>query len=340
MAVAIGVPVRDEEETLPALLDALRALDRTGVAASVCFHLDSCGDGSEALLRAAAIAFPFPLSIECGPACADANAGRARGRVMAQALAAIGVVPDGLLLSTDADSRPRPDWLQAARRALTIADVAAGRIVRGGVAGGQGRVEDYYDRLHAYHRAVDPVAWEQGGCHHAGGANLGVRADVYRALGGFRPVPAGEDARLLDDAARAGFHVRHDPDMVVETSSRQEGRAPGGLAASLNAIAAGGLPRVQHPAAAGWQYARQAAARAAFARCDDAGVRGRLGATLGLTADHVLGVARDCPNAEAFAIRIVPAAPDAERLIPLPEAERALAALELAQEPALCRGAA
>lgn len=336
VVAAIGVPVRDEEETLPVLLDALARLDRTGVTAVACFHLDSCTDDSEAVLRRAAASFPLPLLIESGPMHADANAGRARAAAMAQALAATDGAGGAVLLSTDADSRPRRDWLRAAVRALAASDVVAGRIERTGADAHQARVERYYDRLHAYRRAIDPVPWDAGGCHHSGGANLAMRADVYQALGGFAPLPAGEDARLLDDAARAGFRVGREPAMVVETSSRRHGRAPAGLAASLRALDATGLPRVQHPAAAAWQFERQAQARAAFDALDGWAVRERLGAMLGLSADHVLGVARDCPNAQAFAMRIVPAAPGSDRLVPLAEAECALAALE----GVLCRGAA
>lgn len=324
--VAIGVPVRDEAAMLPRLLAALARLDLTGVEAAFCFFLDGCTDASAAIVRAAAL--PGTVRIAAGARHPDANAGRARAAAMALA------VTEDVLLSTDADSRPRADWVQAASRALKVADVVAGRIVcAGGADPLQARVERYWDRLHDLRRLLDPVPWEAGGCHHGGGANLAMRADAYRLVGGFRAQPAGEDALLLDDAGRAGLRVRRDPAMVVETSARRIGRAPGGLAASLRALDAGGLPRVPHPAGAAWQYEHHAVARGAF---DDAGGRAALGAMLGLSADHVLGVARDCPNAEAFAMRIVPAAPGGERLVSLPEAEAALAVLE----GRLCRGAA
>ena len=327
VSVAIGVPVRDEAALLPRLLAGLASLDLTGVAATACLFLDGCRDASGAILRAAAL--PMPLRIGLGEGRAQPNAGRARAAAMTLAQESDPIV----LLSTDADSVPRGDWVQAALHALSVADVAAGRIVRGGAVDPlQARVERYWDRLHALRRQLDPVPWEEGGNHHGGGANLAIRAEAYRALGGFRPLPAGEDALLLDDAARAGFRVRHDPAMVVETSARRQGRAAGGLAASLRALDAGGLPRVPHPAGATWQYERHAAARAAFA----AGDWPQLGASIGLTADHVLGVARDCPNAEAFAMRLVPAPPGPERLVPLAEAEAALTVLEGQR----CRGAA
>lgn len=258
---------------------------------------------------------------------------------MAMGVDAVAGRPDALVLSTDADSRPRVDWLQAAVRALAVSDVAAGRLLLiGGARDGlQGGVERYYDRLQAYRRAVDPVGWVTTiGCHHGGGANLAMRLEAYRALGGLQPVPAGEDAQLLDDASRAGLRVRRDHAMVVETSSRRMGGAPGGFATSLRALDVAGLPLVQHPVAASWQYARHAHARAVFAALDERRARELLGETIGLSGDHVLGVGRDCPNAEAFAMRIVPAAPNAGLTVSLAEAERALAELAAA----LCRGAA
>ena len=237
---------------------------------------------------------------------------------------------DAALLSTDADSAPAPDWVAASCRALRIADVAVGTLVRAERHAMQERVEAYYDRLHRYRRLVDPVGWDADhGRHFGGAANLAIRVATYRALGGFAAVPAGEDAALLDDAARAGFRVRRDPAMVVETSSRRHGRAPGGFAAALAELDRAGLPTVAHPAAAAWQYRAHARARAAFAGLHAEPPRHRLGTLLGLTGDHVLGVARDCPNAEAFAMRVVPGAPDGERRVPLAEAEAALADLEL-----------
>lgn len=133
---------------------------------------------------------------------------------------------------------------------------------------------------------------------------------------------------LLDDASRAGLRVRREPGMVVETSSRRDGRAPGGLAASLRDIDGQGVSRTPHPYAAIWQYRLQAEARRTFGTLADQQAAERFGALIGLSADHVIGVARDCPNAEAFAMRVVPSAPGQVRMIAFDEAEQALAALE------------
>lgn len=261
-------------------------------------------------------------------AASRANAGRARHRAMMLGLSALGD-DDGLLLTTDADSRPTTQWLVAMTSALRHADVVAGRIARAGRLASpvQDRVETYYDALFALRRRLDPVPWEaQATHHHAGGANIGLHAGAYRALGGFAPVASGEDGRLIDDAARLGLRVRRDAASLVYTSDRREGRAPGGLASALrrgdqNGDAA--AVRVAHPQDAAWQYRMQAVARRAL---DDDRLAS-VAAALGLTDDHVLGVARECPNAEAFAMRIVPEPPGGMRQVPLPVAEAELAAL-------------
>lgn len=330
MPLVVCVPARNEEKALPSLLQALAGLATAGQATTVCIYLDGCHDGSAALLRQAAAQAPFRLVTAAGAAGGEANAGIARHAAVQLGLETLGD-RDGCLFITDADSAPRADWIAAGRAALDLADVAAGRIVRrnAGADAGQSRIEAYYDRLHRYRRSVDPVPWEARDSHHyASGANIAVRAATYRRIGGFRPLATGEDATFLDDAARAGFRVRRDGAMVVETSSRRHGRAPDGLAGALRALDAGQSQQVPHPREAAWQWRAQAAARAAFAGIPDVDVRATLGERLGLTADHVLGVARDCPNAEAFAMRIVPAFAALPELVSLKVAEDALEILE------------
>ena len=329
-AVSICVPLRNEQEALPLLLAALAGLDLPPTRLAVFFLLDSCTDDSERVLRRAAAGFPHPITIARGIPSVDANAGRARRAAMALGLDHARSSPCDILLSTDADSQPRADWVRAALHGLALADVVAGRVIRSATDRdvAQSRVEAYFDRLHALRRTIDPVPWDaSAGSHHSGGANLGFRAGAYEQLGGFRPLRSGEDAVLIDDASRAGMRVRRDPAMVVETSSRRHGRAPGGLAAALREIDGHGLPSIAHPAAAVWQYRLQADARRVFGTIDDRRAVAGFGDLIGLSPDHVIGVARDCPNAEAFAMRIVPAAPFANPMIAFGDAELALAAL-------------
>ncbi|WP_256210603.1 glycosyltransferase family 2 protein [Sphingomonas sp. OV641] len=334
MPAIICVPARNEEDALPTLIAALCDLAVPPMELDVCIYLDRCNDGSAALLADKAAKLPFRLVVEHGGASVEANAGAARRAAFAMGLGMLGG-REGLIFTTDADSAPERDWIAAGQRALAQADVVAGRIMRVDAMRDteQSRLEHYYDRLHRYRRMIDPVPWEARDTHHfSGGANMAVRASAYRAIGGFRPLASGEDATLLDDAARAGFRVRRDAAMVVETSSRRIGRVAEGLAGTLRALDAGRQVRVANPRGAAWQWQAQATARRSFPAIDQAEVRVALGDLLGLTADHVLGVARDCPNAEAFAMRIVPAPRCHGDTIMLAEAEDLLAAMEGAVE--------
>ena len=241
----------------------------------------------------------------------------------------------GILLTTDADSWPRGDWLLATLAALRYADLVVGDVVRRPHQGDadQNRIDLYYGQLFALRRHADPVPWEAARMHHhASGANMAMHTSTYMKLGGFPPLVSGEDARLVDDAARAGFRVRHDAASIVHTSGRRHGRAQNGLAASLCALDRDGLDgiRVAHPADQVWQYHAHAIARTAF----DTGILEGLSAAIGLTTDHLAGVAHDCPNSEAFAMRVVPVPMTGMRQVSITVAEAALAALSAAIAPA------
>ena len=68
---------------------------------------------------------------------------------------------------------------------------------------------------------------------HVHGANLGVRADVYRSVGGFDPHPEHEDVMLVERVIAFGAPTRTTDGCCVATSARRIGRTPGGFAAHL-----------------------------------------------------------------------------------------------------------
>ncbi len=333
-AIAICVPIRNEQATLPDLLRALERLEQDrGDRIAICLLLDGCSDDSVPIASAYRDRSRHAVTLR-DVAVSRGNAGSARHRSMLMGLDAIGD-GEGWLLTTDGDSVPARDWLTRMKYALGASDLVAGRILRivDTASPLQDRIERYYDRLFALRRQCDPVPWEAAITHHCtGGANIGIRAGVYRALGGFAPVPSGEDARLIDEAERAGMRVRRDATCVVRTSDRRDGRTAGGLAGLLRQLDTGDAADVivAHPHDAAWQYRMHGVARSAHAedRLD------RIAVALGLTEDHVLGVARDCPNAQAFAMRIVPVPPAGMRRIGLAEAEAALRMLVDEREPA------
>lgn len=329
-ALAICIPARNEARRLPRLFEALdRLLVPPNAQVAVCLLLDSCTDGSPAIAADYAARGRHPVHIAASER-ATANAGISRHAAMSLGMAVLGPA-GGVLLTTDADSWPRSDWLGATLNALAAADLVAGNVLRsdGQQDQAQDRIERYYGRLHVLRRRVDPVAWEAEAMHHhASGANMAMRTETYGAIGGFAPLVHGEDARLIDDAARAGFRVRRDAASVVHTSARRQGRAQGGLATALHLLDRIGLDgvRVTHPVDQLWQYRQHALARSAFATAEWS----PLAAAIGLSTAHLHGVARDCPNAEAFAMRVVPEAPGGMRQIPFTVAEAALAMLAAA----------
>lgn len=323
--VTICVPVRDEAALLPRFLDALALQDRQ--AFTLCILFDGCTDQSAAVVAARAASLPYAI-ITAHAERGAPNAGRARRAAMAIGLKAI---PDnaGMIVSTDADSVPAPDWLSTNAAALTNADVVAGRIVRrGGDASPlQDRIEAYYDALFALRRMIDPVPWEAPHIHHyTSGASLAFRTGAYRDLGGFEPLPSAEDARIVDRAHQMGLRVRRDAAVRVDTSARRVGRAVGGLADHLRRIdAEANQIMMAHPADMAWRYRRQAAARAAWAR---PGSLPALAADLGCPIGHVERAAAGATNAEAFAMQVVPGIPGGERAVPLETAEAAIARLQ------------
>jgi len=106
--------------------------------------------------------------------------------------------PDAVwLATTDADSLVPEDWLS---RQLAYAsqgwDVVLGTV----------SVTDW-----ASHPAHVPAVYAAryasgGGPHpHVHGANLGIRASAYRAVGGFRPLRTAEDHALLTAGVTRSF---------------------------------------------------------------------------------------------------------------------------------------
>jgi glycosyltransferase involved in cell wall biosynthesis len=131
-----------------------------------------------------------------------------------------------ILAFTDDDCYVRPDYLRA------LADVFAGHDV--GVVGGRVVLHDPTDARLSI-RDVDtpadiaPHTFVRAGAIH--GANMAVRRDVARAVGGFDPLfgpgtrcMAAEDVEYVARAVWAGWGARYDPRPVV---AHHHGRKPG-----------------------------------------------------------------------------------------------------------------
>jgi len=219
-AVAVVVPARDEQDTVAACLGSIAiAARQVSLDVLTVVVADHCVDETAARSAAAGAT----VAVRSGSLAGGVGAARATG--CTYALHRLGGLPyESIWLAhTDADSQVPPDWLSAQ---LVLAgrghDAVAGMVTLTGTGNRETR-----RRWTASYR-------QRHG--HVHGANLGVRADAYLAVGGFQPVPAHEDLQLVRDLVTGGYAVARPRRPRVVTSSRLRGRTPAGVAADLRKL--------------------------------------------------------------------------------------------------------
>ena len=249
----VAIPAHNEAPFIADCLAAL-ALQRDGTGApitqgslEILVFANNCIDETVSVVRGASLSIPHPVRVveEHMPA-GHLNAGWARKRAMdlaAMRLAEVAPI-NGLILTTDADSRVAPTWLAATLHEFGKGvDCVAGYIdaipgeyiALGGTFLGRGRLEDAYLRYIAeIYARCDPRPHDPWPNHRvSSGASLAVSLAAYSAIGGLPPRPVGEDSALTRALDRAGFKVRHSMDVCVSTSCRFDGRATGGAADAM-----------------------------------------------------------------------------------------------------------
>ena len=239
--LVVAVPVRDEEERIGLCLDSLARQDDVDFAeVAVVLLLNNTTDGTADEVRMLAPHAPFVTwmhQVDLAPA--QANAGWARKLAMDAALAL--AAPNGLLLTTDADTLVNEDWVASNRREVAAgADAVAGYVMADPMELMQldaavlerGRLEWQYQQLAGELTArVDREPHDPWPRHNQNcGASAAITVDAYRAIGGLPPMPVGEDRALFEEVRRLDGRVRHSLEVQVVTSARTDGRATGGLA--------------------------------------------------------------------------------------------------------------
>ncbi|SEN10883.1 Glycosyltransferase like family 2 [Sphingomonas gellani] len=239
--VAIALPAKDEEGCLPACLTALDAAAAFyGGPVTVVVLANNCTDGTVGTLRAARLRHARldwrAVSLLPGAR----HAGWAR-RLAFDAAADLLVQPGDILASTDADTCVAPDWIvRMLAHCDAGADAVAGRALtrRADRASLGKRAAGRLNMLGRYYTALDwlradmtPEAHDPWPRHfYEGGASIALTLDLYRRIGGAPTPSLAEDRALFAAVRAAGGQVRHPLDVRVFTSSRLEGRAPGGMA--------------------------------------------------------------------------------------------------------------
>ena len=251
MAV-VAVPAKDEAERLPACLSALdKQIDERGRPLpsgtfGVVFFVNNSRDDSAEIIRRASLHMSVEVRIvEAKLPCELSHAGGARKMAMDLAAAWLGErsACEGVLLTTDADSRVAPDWICANLKAFAQgAEVVLGQISLdeegdrlSAALHVRGKLEAVYEGLlNELSVRLDPQdcnPWP----HHStiSGASLALTRALYRRVGGLPLVPLGEDKALVAELRRCDARIRFAPEAKVVTSGRTIGRAPGGVADTL-----------------------------------------------------------------------------------------------------------
>ena len=256
--VCVCVPARNEAARIGILLDALAAQDIAGPL-PVVVALNNCTDRTAHHVRAAQERHAARISITLIDAQFDdprPHAGRARRLAMDAGVERVG--SEGVLLSTDADTRPPATWVSANLAAIGRGlDLAGGRLLLDereplsarAVAAWAG-ADAYWEAARALEDAIDPLPWDPPPRHgdHTG-ASLAITARWYLRCGGVPELASGEDVALVQRAVSLGARLGHPANIWTRVSPRIAGRASGGMADAMRAMVRGDqatLPPLDH----------------------------------------------------------------------------------------------
>lgn len=248
--LAVVIPVRDEEASLPATLEAL-AVQRHADGSplnpdlyEIILLVNNSVDGSAAIARSFASRHPSLALhvVEVDLPDDDAHVGRARRLLMDTAAGRL--PPPGVIATTDADTIVAPDWIAMMLAEFEAgADTVAGRILvdPAGFAEHDGAARRFHLLDVTYRSLVaelearlapDPFdPWPRHFQHF--GPSIAVTVATYRRSGGMPPLPSLEDVAFYNALRRIGARIRHSPAVRVVTSARPIGRTSFGFAVQL-----------------------------------------------------------------------------------------------------------
>ncbi|KMS56571.1 glycosyl transferase family 2 [Novosphingobium barchaimii LL02] len=264
--ICVCVPARNEAARLPVLFAALAAQTCRGPVL-LAVAVNNSNDDSFAVIEQARVRYAGQLVIHVEQvtfAPEMAHAGSARRLAMDTGLGLTPASERGVLVSTDADTRPPPEWLDNIASAIARgADIVGGRIeiepgepLPEGVLRLRSAWDRYWEAVRAIEDTEDPLPWDEAPRHgdHTG-ASLAIRTVLYQQCGGVPLLRTGEDRALVNAALVQGGRLSHPTNVFTRVSPRRDGRAETGMAAAMQEMfdlaAAGTSPRA--PALHHWQ---------------------------------------------------------------------------------------
>jgi len=224
--MSVVIPARDEEKLLPrclrSVLTAAAMMPRV-VTTDIVVAVDRSRDNSSRIAQDLLGSHGVVIKTEFGTVGAVRSAG---------AVTAMSRCPMPLrrcwLANTDADSAVPPTWLiDQYLYALRGVEAMAGTIDVDSFGEHGPEVPERFRSTY--------LVGSDGSHPHIHGANLGFRADVYRAAGGWSDLSTGEDHDLWNRLRAVGCRTFSTARVKVLTSGRRNGRAPKGFADALAA---------------------------------------------------------------------------------------------------------
>ena len=240
--IVVAIPVHNEAETIEDCLTALAAQNHQHPFEVVAL-LNNCSDDTARIAHDLASRLPYELHVQkywMDPS--EINAGVARRLATQYALSLAG--ENGIILTTDADSKVATNWIAANIAAIDAgADVVAGMAVLDDhdaetlperLLLDDAKEETFGTLLDEIDWLLDPDAadpWPRHTQHS--GASIAVRARFLALAGGVPAIPLGEDRRLFTRLHRIDARIRHATEVTVTVSGRAVGRAKGGMADTI-----------------------------------------------------------------------------------------------------------
>jgi glycosyltransferase involved in cell wall biosynthesis len=224
--VFVLIPARNEEELLPRCLKSVAracVLLRTAVTYDVIVVVDSSTDRTGKIAQRFLKRRGHVVHVETG------SVGSARVAGSDAALNQYdGPLNSCWLAHTDADCEVPDSWLVDQ---ISLADHGIEAIA------GIVSVDHFADHAPCVaQRFQETYIIHSDGTHpHVHGANLGIRADLYRRVGGWAPLATAEDHDLWNRIVATNRPTVSTSAIQVITSGRRIGRAPDGFAQALAA---------------------------------------------------------------------------------------------------------
>lgn len=214
--IGIIVPAHNEEATIGHCIESLLAAAThpvlRGEDVQIVIVMDACTDAT------AEVVADYPVQ---SVVVKYQNVGRSRS-------AGANLLIDQRarwLAFTDADTVVPGSWLVDQLRFQT--DAVCGTV----------RVDDWSLHSEDVRKRYDSLYTPVEGHQHIHGANLGVDAQAYLRVGGFKPLTAHEDVHLITDLRDAGASITWTTVNCVTTSARLDCRCREGFGDYLRSLA-------------------------------------------------------------------------------------------------------